>query len=74
VEQINMHPATKRVIQISTEEMKKLEAHAKNFKALARKLPTGPEREHQEELAETFRKRIAEYKDLIKREKLRPGA
>lgn len=69
-----MHPATKHVIGIFTEEMKKLEGHAKNFKAAARKLPAGPEREHQEELAETFRKQAAEYNERIKREKNRPGA
>jgi len=69
-----MHPATRHVIGIFTEEMKKLEGHADNFKAAARKLPAGPEREHQEELAVKCRKQAAEFKERIKREKNRLGA
>jgi hypothetical protein len=69
-----MNPARERVIGILTEQENKLEGHAKDFASAARKLPAGPEREHQEELAETFRKKAADFKDLIEREKNRPGA
>jgi hypothetical protein len=69
-----MNPARERVIEIFTEQVNKLEGHAKNFATAAGKLPSGPEREHQEELAETFRKKAADFKDLIEREKNRPGA
>jgi hypothetical protein len=63
-----MHPATKRFIEVLTEDVQKWEKAASDVEAMLPNIPE-PDREHWRERAKGYRKNAAEYIDLIKQVK-----
>ena len=65
-----MHPATKRFIEVLTEDVNKWEKAASDVEAMLRNLPQ-PDREHWQATAKGYRENAAEYKALIEQAKER---
>jgi hypothetical protein len=63
-----MHPATKRFIEVLTEDVNKWETAASDVDAMMPHLPD-PDREHWKELAKEYRARAKRYKSMIEQAK-----
>jgi hypothetical protein len=65
---IYMHPATKRFIEVLTEDVNKWEKAANEVDTMLPRLPE-TDRKHWKELAKEYRTRAERYKSMIERAK-----